>query len=101
MTTAWRPGPASPPTHWLGSFRPVSPSMADRAAMPCLNSSGKEAKEASSTPSARNPLWVNATVTQRVSTPNVARAVAADATRSQMARIQARPDSGSRNDRNS
>ena len=36
-------------------------------AMPCLNSSGKEASEASSSPSARSPFQVKAAVTQRLS----------------------------------
>ena len=64
---AWRCGDASPSTQWSGWFAPVSPSTSARAAMPCRNSSGKVASEASSTPSAPSPLQVKATVTQRLS----------------------------------
>ena len=46
---------------------PVSPSISARATMPCLNSSGNEASEPSSTPSARRPFQVNATDTHRLS----------------------------------
>ena len=45
----------------------MSPSIWARATIPCLNSSGNVASEASSTPSARNPFQVKATVTQRFS----------------------------------
>ena len=38
-----------------------------RAAMPCLNSSGKDASGASSNPRARKPFQVKAAVTQRLS----------------------------------
>ena len=44
---------------------PVSPRICARAAMPCRNSSGNVASDASSTPSARRPFQVKATVTQR------------------------------------
>ena len=49
-----------------GSLAPVSPSISARATMPCLNSSGNVASDASSTPSARRPFQVKATVTQRL-----------------------------------
>ena len=75
---AWRCGLARPPTRSSGWFSPVSPSILARATMPCLNSSGKVASEASSTPSARRPFQVNATVTQRFSLSTEARTCAAD-----------------------
>ena len=64
---ACRSGLASPPTQWSGWLAPLSPSISARATIPCLNSSGNVASEASSTPSARNPFQVKATVTQRLS----------------------------------
>ena len=64
---AWRSGDASPSTQWSGWLPPVSPSTSARAAMPCRNSSGKVASDASSTPSAPSPFQVKATVTQRLS----------------------------------
>src|SRR4051812_33931110 len=69
--------------------------------MPCLNSSGKVASEASSTPSARNPFQVKATVTQRLSVSTEVSTSAADFTFSETADSQARPPAASRNDRNS
>ena len=56
-------GPARPPIQLSGWFVPVSPRTCHRAAMPCRNSSGNVASDASSTPSARNPFQVNATDT--------------------------------------
>ena len=67
MTIACRSGLASPPTQCSGACIPVSPSISARAAIPCLNSSGKDASEASSSPSARKPFQVKAAVTQRLS----------------------------------
>ena len=51
-----------------------------RAAIPCRNSSGNVASDASSTPSARNPFQVNATVTQRFSMFDGAATALADGT---------------------
>ncbi len=48
--------------------------------MPCLNSSGKVASEASSNPSARIPFQVKATVTQRLSLSTLARIAATECT---------------------
>ena len=79
----------------------MSPSISARATMPCLNSSGNVASEASSTPSARRPFQVNATVTQRLSFSTEARTSAADCTVSRIAASQARPPAALRNDRNS
>ena len=59
--------------------------------MPCLNSSGNVASEASSTPSARNPFQVKATVTQRLSFSTEARIAAADCTVSRIAASHSRP----------
>jgi len=78
MTIACRSGLASPPTQCSGAFMPVSPSTSARAAMPCLNSSGKDASEASSSPSARKPFPVKAAVTQRLSWSTPARIDAAE-----------------------
>ena len=64
---------------------------AARATIPCLNSSGNVASEASSTPSARNPFQVKATVTQRFSLSTEARIAAADCTFSKMAASHLRP----------
>ena len=58
------PGEAADPV--VRMIWPVSPSISARATMPCLNSSGNVAREASSTPSARRPFQVKATVTQRL-----------------------------------
>src|SRR6185369_16855391 len=69
--------------------------------MPCLNSSGNVASEASSTPSARRPFQVNATVTQRLSFSTEVFTSAADCTFSRMPASQARPPAGFRNVRNS
>ena len=69
--------------------------------MPCLNSSGKVASEASSTPSARRPFQVNATDTHRLSFSIEARACWTECTVSRMAASQARPAAALRNDRNS
>src|SRR6185369_5028198 len=69
--------------------------------MPCLNSSGNVASEASSTPSARRPFQVNATVTQRFSFSTEVLTSAADCTFSRMPASQARPPAGFRNERNS
>ena len=60
-----RAGKSSHPV--VRMIAPVSPSISARATMPCLNSSGNVASEASSTPSARRPFQVKATVTQRLS----------------------------------
>ena len=69
----------------------MSPSISARATIPCLNSSGNVASEASSTPSARNPFQVKATVTQRFSFSTEARIAAADCTFSKMAASHSRP----------
>src|SRR5437868_4243310 len=69
--------------------------------MPCLNSSGNVASDVSSTPNARIPFQVKATVTQRLSCSTVARNSAADFTLSRIAASQARPPPALRNDRNS
>ena len=45
----------------------MSPSICARAAMPCLNGSENVAREASSTPMARKPLNVKATLTHFIS----------------------------------
>ena len=71
----------------------MSPSICARATMPCLNSSGNVASEASSTPSAPRPFQVNATVTQRLSCSTEARIAAADCTFSRIAR-QPSPSTG-------
>ena len=65
--------PRRPPIQLSGWFVPVSPSTCHRAAMPCRNSSGNVASDASSTPSARNPFQVNATDTHRFSRLTVSR----------------------------
>ena len=80
---------------------PVSPIACHRAAMPCRNSSGNVASDASSAPSARNPFQVNATDTHRFSKLTVSVTAFADGTFSRMAWSQARPWAGSRNERNS
>src|ERR1700680_3900103 len=69
--------------------------------MPCRNSSGKVASEASSTPSARSPFEVNATVTQRLSCATDSRIAFAECTFSRIAASHARPPAGSLNDKNS
>ena len=69
--------------------------------MPCLNSSGKVASESSSTPSARRPFQVKATVTQRLSVSTEAMTSAADCAFSRIADSQARPPAALRNERNS
>ena len=69
--------------------------------MPCLNSSGNVASEASSKPSARRPFQVKATVTQRLSISVEARTSAADCTFARIADSQARPPAALRNERNS
>src|SRR6185369_16682690 len=79
----------------------MSPSIDARATMPCLNSSGNVASEASSTPSARRPFQVNATVTQRLSLSTEVLTSAADCTLSRMPASQARPPAGFRKVRNS
>ena len=84
-----------------GVRRRSSPSISARAAMPCLNSSGKDASEASSSPSARRPFQVKAAVTQRLSWSTPARIDAAERIVSLIADTQARPPAPSRNDRNS
>ena len=71
------------------------------AAMPSLNSSGKEASGASSSPSARRPFQVKATVTQRLSWSMPARIDDTERIVSLIADTQARPPAPSRNDRNS
>src|SRR6266446_3292486 len=101
ITMAWRLGLARPPTQLSGWFAPVSPSISARATMPCLNSSGNVASEASSTPNARRPFQVNATVTQRFSCSTEARTSAADCAFSRIADSQARPPAALRNERNS
>ena len=70
---------------------PVSPRTCHRAAIPCRNSSGNVASDASSTPSARNPFQVNATDTQRFSRLTVSVTTLADGIFSRMASSQARP----------
>ena len=84
-----------------GAFTPVSPSISARAAMPCLNSSGNEASEASSNPIARSPFHVKAAVTQRLSSSIPARIDAAEWILSLIADTHARPLAPSRNERNS
>ena len=69
---------------------PVSPRTCHRAAIPCRNSSGNVASEASSTPSARNPSQVNATETQRFFQIEIGDLLA-DGIFSRMASSQARP----------
>src|SRR4051812_21303367 len=69
--------------------------------MPCRNSSGKLAREASLTPSARKPDQVNATDTQRLCCATSAPTSWAEATLSIIPASQARPREGCRNDRNS
>src|SRR3954454_16383108 len=101
ITMACRLGLARPPTQLSGWFSPVSPSISARATMPCLNSSGNVASEPSSTPSARRPFQVKATVTQRLSFSTEARTSAADCAFSRMADSQARPPAALRNERNS
>ena len=71
-------GARKPADPMFGAFTPVSPSVSARAAMPCLNSSGKDASEASSSPSARRPFHVKAAVTQRLSWSMLARIDAAE-----------------------
>src|SRR4029077_3202566 len=53
--------------------------------MPCRNSSGKVASDASSTPSARNPFQVSATDTHRFSKLTVSATAFADGTFSRIA----------------
>src|SRR6478736_8765133 len=101
ITMAWRCGLARPPTQLSGWFSPVSPSISARATMPCLNSSGNVASEPSSTPSARRPFQVKATVTQRLSFSTEARTSATDCAFSRIAESQARPPAALRNERNS
>ena len=84
-----------------GSFAPVSPSISARATMPSRNSSGNVASAASSTPSARRPFQVKATVIQRFSFSTDSRMVFAEWTLSRMAASHARPPAGSLNERNS
>src|SRR5688572_6098852 len=67
--------------------------------MPCLNSSGKLASDASSSPSARNPFQVKASVTHRLLEASDACTSAADRTLSTTPFSHARPDAGLRNDR--
>ena len=98
---AWRSGLARPPTQLAGAFAPVSPRTSARAAIPCRNSSGNVDSEASSTPSARRPFQVNATVTHRLSLWIDAFTAATDCTFSIMAVSQARPPAALRNVRNS
>src|SRR5205823_13588039 len=69
--------------------------------MPCLNSSGKVARETSSTPSARRPFQVKATVTQRLSCSTEALISAAECTFSRTPDSQVRPPAALRNERNS
>src|SRR6516164_5893380 len=69
--------------------------------MPCLNSSGNVASDASCTPRARKPFHVNATVTQRCSCWTDSLACAADCAFSRMAASQALPPAAFPNDRNS
>ena len=69
--------------------------------MPCLNSSGKVASESSSTPSARSPFQVKASVTHRLLEATVVSTSAADCTLSRSAATQARPAAASRNETNS
>ena len=101
ITIACRSGLASRPVQCSGPLRPVSPSIVARATMPCLNSSGNVASDASSTPSARSPCQVNATVTQRRSLSTVARASAAECTFSSIPDSHLRAPSASLKDRNS
>src|SRR6478736_7113430 len=101
MAMAWRSGRARPPTQLSGWFSPVSPSISARATMPCLNSSGNVASEPSSTPSARRPFQVKATVTQRLSCSTEAMTSATDCAFSRIAESQARPPAALRNERNS
>ena len=56
----------------------MSPSVSARAAIPILNSSGKESSEASLRPSARRPFQVKATVTHRLFSSTVALIAEAD-----------------------
>ena len=65
--------------------------------MPWRNSSGKVASDESSTPSARSPFQVKATVTQRVSAVPSDAADSAVPTLSTMPANQARPWAGSWN----
>src|SRR6266550_8934487 len=101
ITMAWRLGLARPPTQLSGWFAPVSPSISARATMPCLNSSGNVASEASSMPNARKPFQVKATDTHRLSFWTEARACSTECTVSSTAASQARPPAALRNDRNS
>src|SRR5918995_591077 len=66
--------------------------------MPCLNSSGKLQSEASSSPSARNPFHVKASVTHRLLESSDTCASAADRTVSRRPFSHLRPDVGSRNE---
>src|SRR5262245_50019597 len=66
--------------------------------MPCLNSSGKLARDVSSSPSARNPFHVKATVTHRALAATDECTSAADCTLSRRPVSHARPDSASRNE---
>ena len=101
MTIACRSGLARPPTQWSGVFKPVSPSTSARAAMPCLNSSGKrrerslvQSKRAKPIPGERrrHPALVAIDAGAHRRRGMVASLIAA---------AQARPPAPSRNDRNS
>src|SRR5215213_671877 len=69
--------------------------------MPCLNSSGKVASEASSTPSARKPFQVKARVTHRLLDVTDDSTSAADCTLSRRLVSQALPPATSRKETNS
>src|SRR5277367_597413 len=101
MTIAWSSGLARPPTQLFGSFAPVSPSISARATMPCRNSSGNVASDASSTPSARSPFQVKATVTHRFSLSTDERMASTESTVSMIPVSHARPAAAFRNVRNS
>src|SRR5947209_10512265 len=100
MTMAWRSGLVRPPTQWSGWLAPVSPRTSARAAMPCRNSSGKVASEASGTPRARSPFQVKATVTHRESVEPPDPTTRPVPTLSMIPDSQARPPAGCRKVRN-
>ena len=70
--------PRMPALFFTMATRVSNPGGSICATMPCLNSSGKEASEASSSPSARSPFQVKAAVTQRLSLSTPARIDAAE-----------------------
>src|SRR5262249_3441938 len=80
-----------------GALAPVSALTPARATMPSRNSSGKVARDASSTPSARSPFHVNAIVAQRWSAWPAAAILAPVPTLSIRPDSHARPWARSRN----